>query len=159
MPPEQAPEQASDTPPVGVAYTLREVAELCGISRQTARRYLDEGGRPGRFPNAYRDESGAWRIPIPDLIGAGLSLKARYTGGAGAESKAPEDGPREPSATNAPAATVAGERDYRDELIEALRGEIEYLRAQNAALLARFPMALPARSSPWRLFRKGSPNT
>lgn len=53
------------------AYTLREAARICGVSRDTMKRRLAEGV----FPNAWRDDAeigAAWKIPIADLLNAGL---------------------------------------------------------------------------------------
>lgn len=49
-------------------WSITEAAERCGVSRSTIRRYLDGE----RFPNADKS-SGAWRIPLTDLLAAGLS--------------------------------------------------------------------------------------
>lgn len=58
--------------------TITEAARASGVDRRTLRRRLDGG----EFPNAYREsgshgtESGAWLIPVEDLLRAGLSLDA-----------------------------------------------------------------------------------
>ena len=52
------------------AWTLTEAVQRTGASRSTIRRYLDAG----KFPNAYKDTSKAWRFPIEDLLAAGLSV-------------------------------------------------------------------------------------
>lgn len=52
------------------AWTLTEAAERTGASRSTLRRYREAG----KFPNSYKDSSGAWRFPVEDLLAAGLSL-------------------------------------------------------------------------------------
>jgi predicted DNA-binding transcriptional regulator AlpA len=51
------------------AWTLTEAVERTGASRSTLRRYL----AAGKFPNAYKDTSSAWRFPLEDLLAAGLS--------------------------------------------------------------------------------------
>lgn len=57
--------------------TVTEAARASGEDRRTIRRRLDGG----EFPNAYRDtgsqgpESGAWLIPVEDLLRAGLTLR------------------------------------------------------------------------------------
>ncbi|MGA9223605.1 MAG: helix-turn-helix domain-containing protein [Pseudomonas graminis] len=52
------------------AWTLTEAVQRTGSSRSTLRRYLDAG----KFPNAYKDSSKAWRFPLEDLLAAGLSV-------------------------------------------------------------------------------------
>ena len=52
------------------AWTLTEAVARTGASRSTLRRYLDAG----KFPNAYKDTSKAWRFPLEDLLAAGLSV-------------------------------------------------------------------------------------
>jgi predicted DNA-binding transcriptional regulator AlpA len=52
------------------AWTLSEAVQRTSASRSTLRRYLDAG----RFPNAYKDTSNAWRFPLEDLLAAGLSV-------------------------------------------------------------------------------------
>jgi predicted DNA-binding transcriptional regulator AlpA len=52
------------------AWTLTEAVQRTGASRSTLRRYLDAG----KFPNAYKDTSHAWRFPLEDLLAAGLSV-------------------------------------------------------------------------------------
>jgi predicted DNA-binding transcriptional regulator AlpA len=51
------------------AWTLTEAVQHTGASRSTLRRYL----AAGKFPNAYKDTSNAWRFPLEDLLAAGLS--------------------------------------------------------------------------------------
>lgn len=51
------------------AWTLTEAVQRTGASRSTLRRYL----AAGKFPNAYKDSSNAWRFPLEDLLAAGLS--------------------------------------------------------------------------------------
>jgi predicted DNA-binding transcriptional regulator AlpA len=52
------------------AWTLTEAVERTGASRSTIRRYREAG----KFPNAYKDTSKAWRFPLEDLLAAGLSV-------------------------------------------------------------------------------------
>lgn len=61
--------------------TLTEAAALTGVSRVTIRRYLDKG----LFPNAFRTEDGShrklpWRLPITDLLAAGLTIQDKKPG-------------------------------------------------------------------------------
>jgi hypothetical protein len=59
-----------------LALTVTEAARAAGVDRRALRRRLDGGA----FPHAYRDagtqgpESGPWRIPIGDLLDAGLTV-------------------------------------------------------------------------------------
>jgi signal transduction histidine kinase len=55
----------------GAALTLTEAAEACGVSRSTIKSRLPE------FANADQDASGSWRVPVSDLLGAGLKLRPR----------------------------------------------------------------------------------
>lgn len=50
------------------AWTISEVVERTGASRSTIRRYRDAN----KFPHAYKDTAGVWRVPIEDLLAAGL---------------------------------------------------------------------------------------
>lgn len=50
------------------AWTLTEAVERTGASRSTLRRYRDAG----KFPHAYKDQSGVWRFPLEDLLAVGL---------------------------------------------------------------------------------------
>lgn len=50
-------------------WTIREAMERTGASRSTLRRRLDQG----KFPGAYRDQAGQWRIPLTDLLAAGFT--------------------------------------------------------------------------------------
>lgn len=51
--------------------TLTEAADACGVSRSTIKRRL------GEFGHAYQDAAGSWRVPVSDLLGAGLKLRPR----------------------------------------------------------------------------------
>ena len=55
----------------GAHLTLAEAADACGVSHSTIRR------KQGQFANAYKDNVGTWRVPISDLLGAGLKLRPR----------------------------------------------------------------------------------
>lgn len=50
-------------------WTMREAVERTGASRSTLRRRLDQG----KFPGAYLDPAGQWRIPLTDLLAAGFT--------------------------------------------------------------------------------------
>lgn len=47
--------------------TISEAADLTGRDRSTIKRDREEG----RYPCAVKDPSGAWRIPVGDLVAAG----------------------------------------------------------------------------------------
>lgn len=49
------------------AWTITEVAQRCGVSKSTVRRYREAE----RFPNAWKDDAQQWRIPIEDLLAVG----------------------------------------------------------------------------------------
>lgn len=58
-----------ERPPVSrPSLTLSEAAAACGVSRSTIRRKHETGA----FPSAWKDSEGAWRVPVEDLLGAGL---------------------------------------------------------------------------------------
>jgi hypothetical protein len=54
--------------------TMREAAELCGLSERTIGRKLRAGALPGAYKVVGADRRGqsVWRIPVADLHGAGL---------------------------------------------------------------------------------------
>lgn len=54
------------------SWDLGEAAQRCGVSRSTVRRYREQG----RFPNAFKDSSGAWKIPLEDLLAVGWKPNA-----------------------------------------------------------------------------------
>lgn len=56
------------TPPSPLRWKLTEAAQQCGVSRTTIKRRLDGGA----FPNAEKDSSGRWLIPVSDLTAAGF---------------------------------------------------------------------------------------
>lgn len=106
----------------GADYTPTEAARLCGCSVDTVRRYRDGG----RFPTAYRESdlaNAAWRIPLGDLIAAGL-----YTPAEVATDDRPISGERLDGTSDHPAP------DLDERLAEAAR-TIEYLVESNRRLL------------------------
>lgn len=71
----EQPEQDAGQAPRPTFLTLSEAADRTGASRSRIRRMLDAG----EFPNARQEQApgkGAsaqvWRIPVPDLLAAGL---------------------------------------------------------------------------------------
>lgn len=105
------------------AWTLTEAVQHTGASRSTLRRYL----AAGKFPNAYKDSSSAWRFPLEDLLAAGLSPseKARER----AQSTSTEEGLNKPTEQTSTAAD-----EQVSKLEQALREE--RARADNAERLA-----------------------
>ena len=51
-------------------YPLSKAAQMTGVSLSTIKRKRSAGA----FPHAVQDESGAWVIPVDDLLAAGLHL-------------------------------------------------------------------------------------
>lgn len=51
------------------SWTLSEAADLCSVSRSTVRRYREAG----KFPHAFKDSGGVWKVPLEDLLAQGLS--------------------------------------------------------------------------------------
>jgi Helix-turn-helix domain len=48
-------------------WTIKEAAERCAVSTSTVRRYREAG----RFPNAFKDTAGTWKVPLEDLLAVG----------------------------------------------------------------------------------------
>lgn len=61
--------QASDRP----RHQLSRAAAMAGVSQSTMKRRL----RAGAFPHAAQDDTGAWVIPVEDLLGAGFHLNGQ----------------------------------------------------------------------------------
>ncbi len=61
--------------------TLSSAAQACAVSRSTLRRRLAQGA----FPHAAQDTSGAWTVPVADLLAAGLRINAPRVAGAQAQ--------------------------------------------------------------------------
>lgn len=97
------------------AWTLTEAVQRTGASRSTLRRYLDAG----KFPNAYKDTSKAWRFPLEDLLAAGLSIS---------------EPPAERALSTPTEQTSTAGAEQVSKLEQALRDE--RLRADNAERLA-----------------------
>src|SRR6266511_1929398 len=51
-----------------LALSISEAAKICGVKRRTIRRRHQAGD----FEHAFRDPDGTWRIPVYDLVAAGL---------------------------------------------------------------------------------------
>lgn len=68
-----ATESSSEPTLTRPTFTVGEVIERCGVSKSTVKRRL----RDGAFPNATQDDpanpQSPWRIPIEDLLAAGLN--------------------------------------------------------------------------------------
>src|SRR6266540_5567729 len=50
------------------ALSISEAAKICGVKRRTIRRRH----QAGEFEHAFKDPAGTWRIPVKDLVAAGL---------------------------------------------------------------------------------------
>ncbi|GAA2639890.1 helix-turn-helix domain-containing protein [Streptomyces axinellae] len=96
--------------------TQRQAADACEVSRTTIRRRREEGA----FPNAVLSE-GTWRIPVEDLLAAGLRLHA----------PAPPDPGHDDGQEEAAAGVGAGESPGHT---MATLTEVERLRAELAEL-------------------------
>ena len=118
----------STDPVVDHTYTVPEAAALCGCSIDTVRRHL----RDRRFPRAFQDgdvSNAAWRIPLPDLVSAGLY----------------QPGPVEPEPPTepTPVASAEGSTELAARLQHAER-TIEQLLQQNQHLLQLLERTLGA---------------
>lgn len=49
------------------SWTISEAADRCGVSKSTVRRYREAG----KFPSAFKDSQGAWKVPLEDLLAVG----------------------------------------------------------------------------------------
>lgn len=52
--------------------SLAAAARECNVSRPTIQRAI----KSGKLPNCWQNEKGHWRIPVPDLLGAGFNIAA-----------------------------------------------------------------------------------
>lgn len=112
------------------AWTLTEAVQRTGASRSTLRRYLDAG----KFPNAYKDTSKAWRFPLEDLLAAGLSVSAPPPERASASSGRALSTSTEHSQSTATEQANTASAEQVSKLEQALREE--RIRADNAERLA-----------------------
>src|SRR5437867_13066383 len=62
---------ASKASPATVSLTFSEAAAAVGMHPSSLRRRFAKG----QFPNAYRIGKGPWRIPVADLVAAGIELR------------------------------------------------------------------------------------
>lgn len=116
------------------ALSLSQAAEATGKHRNTIRNALTGD----RFPNAYRDGAGAWRIPVGDLLGAGFTLYAPTAAEVQVTSEPAGDG----DVVDRLRAELADLR-RRVDLAEALAAERERTMERLFAMLP----ALPAQAS------------
>ena len=50
------------------SWTISDAADRVGVSRSTIRRYREAG----KFPHAFKDSGGVWKVPLEDLLALGL---------------------------------------------------------------------------------------
>ena len=75
--PRRAASAVTEPPTARPMYTLTKAQEMTGASRSTLRRRLAAGS----FPNAVNTgKTGAWEIPVSDLLAAGLRVGAPAAG-------------------------------------------------------------------------------
>lgn len=118
------------------SLTLTAAAEACGVSRRTIRRRLDAG----HFPNAWQESGGVRRVPVVDLIAAGLHPNA---------SRPVTEPSTEPTSSTPPSEPSELSR-LRSELEDwKRRAEIaEAVAAERADALADARLALRALTAP-----------
>lgn len=122
----------SDTPHRPV-FTVRQATDVCQVSRRTIARHIDALAEHG----AYKDENGAWQIPVEALEAVGL--RPGRPAAPDKPSHVTDQGRKPASVTGAQAVTVpldeysdllkaTGERDgLREQLAQAQR-HIEDMR-------------------------------
>lgn len=112
-------------PRLGAVLSISEAAQACGMHRNSIQRRVTGKVTPG-FPNAYRDSEGVWRIPVADLVAAGLSPNA--------------PAPPLEAEEAAPASTSTNVVVQRIEAPVG-EGELDRLRAENTDLRHRLDLA------------------
>lgn len=50
------------------SWSISDAADRVGVSRSTIRRYRESG----KFPHAFKDSAGVWKVPLEDLLAVGL---------------------------------------------------------------------------------------
>ena len=125
------------TDPATPSLTLTEAARAAGVSRSTVRRRLDAGD----FPGAWREEERPyrWRVPVPELLAAGIDVQAPN------RQDAPEEEPAGETLADLRAA-LAVERERRaaaEALAEERAARVEDLRASLRQLEARTAAVAP----------------
>lgn len=50
------------------SWTISDAADRVGVSRSTIRRYREAG----KFPHAFKDSGGVWKVPLEDLLALDL---------------------------------------------------------------------------------------
>ena len=58
---------AMDATPID--FTMQEAADRCGVDKST----ISRKRKTGKFPNAWKEADGSWRIPLADLLADGLA--------------------------------------------------------------------------------------
>lgn len=140
-------------PPYGTPPTVSqtEAARRCGVAPSTIRR----ARLAGRLPGATEAPGGGWRIPIPDLVAAGLLDGATPpdpgAAGAIAQNAAPRDGTPDLAAEVTRLQADLADMRRRAEVAEARAEErAETIAAQAMALrmLEAAPATRPADEAP-----------
>jgi hypothetical protein len=128
--------------PYTTRFTLSEAAKLTRVSRSSVRRMLDAG----KFPTAVRmDDAGnpdltaPWRVPLSDLLAAGLTIDTAADSSQTPMNEHPTTGEQFPAADVAhlvqELAAAQARADAIDRERDALARELAAERRVNEALL------------------------
>ena len=121
------------TPPQRPRLTFREASEATGTPRTTLQRMRESGA----FPQAEKDSRGVWRIPVDDLLAAGLSLAKSATGGAHEGAQVVPTGAQMGAHEGAQGAHVGTPRDLaREAELDALELRVEVEKERGLRLAA-----------------------
>lgn len=110
------------------AWTLTEAAQRCSVSRSTLRRRLAEDS----FPSAWKDGTGQWRIPLGDLLAAGLAPARPAVVASSDQVQSPLTGLTEHAQPRADSSDVAQLKAALTEQAQAVRERDHLLSAERA---------------------------